>query len=246
MARNNGRGSSRDGGDDERLGRPGGGVAPHSNPTGEDSMAGVVGEPLIPMDAQFGEGEEPGYTQSQLKGDHQYARDDSDRMTDDREYQERDVTDEERLELFRLAMFQNQLPSLPHMPGWHPCWLTTANPRDSIQGRLRLGYQLIRPEEVPGWEHNILTSGQYTGCIGINEMVAAKLPMRLYELYMTEAHHNQPLAEEGRLRSTLDAVREAQGKTQVYLEGGMAALGQNPRRAHFEEIHGSRRSPVTG
>lgn len=241
MARNNGRGNNRDGGDDERLGRLG---AAGGNPVSDDSMAGVVGEPLIPMSEQF-EGEE-GYSREQLKGDHQYARDDSDRTTEDREYQERDVTDDERLELFRLAMFQNQLPSLPHMPGWHPCWLTTANPRDSIQGRLRLGYQLIRPEEVPGWEHNILTSGQYTGCIGINEMVAAKLPMRLYELYMTEAHHNQPLAEEGRLRSTLDVVREASGKTQVYLEGGMAALGQNPRRAHFEEIHGPRRSPVTG
>lgn len=239
----NGR-NNRDGGDDERLGRPGG---VGSNPAGDDSMAGVVGEPLIPMEAQLGEGEESGYTREQLKGDHQYARDDSDRMADDRESQERDISDDERLELFRMAMFQNQLPSLPHMPGWHPCWLTTANPRDSIQGRMRLGYQLIRPEEVPGWEHNVLTSGQYTGCIGINEMVAAKLPMRLYEMYMTEAHHNQPLAEEGKLRSTLDAVRDAQGKgTQVYLEGGMAALGINSRRAHFEEIHGPRRVPVTG
>lgn len=244
MARNNGRGNNRDSGEDERLGRPGGAG---SNPTGDDSMAGVVGEPLIPMEAQLGEGEEPGYLQTQLKGDHQYARDDSDREFDDREHQERDLTDDERLEIFRLAMFQNQLPSLPAIPGWHLVWLTTANPRDSIQGRLRLGYQLLRPEEVPGWEHNILTSGQYTGCIGINEMVAAKLPMRLYELYMTEAHHNQPLAEEGKLRSTLDAVRDAQGKgTQVYLEGGMAALGQNPRRAHFEDIHGPRRVPVTG
>lgn len=235
----NGR-NNREGGDDERLGRPGGAG---SNPAGDDSMAGVVGEPLIPMSEQFAEGEE-GYLNSQLKGDHQYARDDSDRMADDREHQEREVSDEERLELFRLAMFQNQLPSFPVMPGWHPCWLTTANPRDSIQGRLRLGYQLIKPEEVPGWEHNVLTSGQYAGCIGINEMVAAKLPMRLYEMYMTEAHHNQPLAEEGRLRSTLDVVREANGKTQVYLEGGMAALGANPRRAHFEEIHGPRRSTV--
>lgn len=243
MARNNGR-NNRDGGDDERLGRPGG---TGSNPAGDDSMAGVVGEPLIPMEAQFDESEQAGYLREQLKGDHQYARDDSDRSAEDRESQERDYTDEERLELFRMAMFQNQLPSLPNMPGWHPCWLTTANPRDSIQGRLRLGYQLIRPEEVPGWEHNVLTSGSYAGCIGINEMVAAKLPMRLYEMYMTEAHHNQPLAEEGKLRSTLDAVRDAQGKgTQVYLEGGMAALGANPRRAHFEEVHGPRRVPVTG
>lgn len=243
MARNNGR-NNRDGGDDERLGRPGG--APSESAASDDSMAGVVGEPLIPMSEQFGEGEE-GYLPGKVVGDHLYSRDDSDRMADDREHQEREVSDEERLELFRLAMFQNQLPSLPVIPGWHLCWLTTANPRDSIQGRTRLGYQLVKLEEVPGWDANVLTTGPYAGCIGINEMVAAKLPMRLYEMYMTEAHHNQPLAEEGRLRSTLDVVREAQGKqTQVYLEGGMAALGQNPRRAHFEEIHGPRRAPVTG
>ncbi len=89
MARNNGR-NNREGGDDERLGRPGGAG---SNPAGDDSMAGVVGEPLIPMSEQFGEGEE-GYLNSQLKGDHQYARDDSDRLADDREHQEREVSDE--------------------------------------------------------------------------------------------------------------------------------------------------------
>lgn len=243
MARNNGRGNNREGGDDERLGRLG---SAGSNPTGDGSMSGVVGEPLIPMSEQFEDEIVNAQNRTQYAtGDHAYTRDDSDRSTEDREHQERDVTDDERLELFRLAMFQNQLPSLPYMPGWHPCWLTTSNPRDSIQGRLRLGYQLIKPEEVPGWEHNILTSGSYAGCIGINEMVAAKLPIRLYELYMTEAHHNQPLAEEGRLRSTLDVVREANGKAQVFLEGGMEALGRNPRRAHFEEIHGPRR-PVTG
>lgn len=244
MARDNrGRGNNRDVGDDERLGRPG--AVAGVNTGSEESMAGVVGEPMIPIDAQFGEGEEPGYMQGKATGDHAYARDDSDRATDDREGQEREYSDDERLELFRLAMFQNQLPSLPEIPGWHLCWLTTANPRDSIQGRLRLGYRLLQSNEVQGWEHNTLSSGMYAGCIGINEMVAAKLPMRLYEMYMTEAHHNQPLAEEGKLRSTLDAVRDAQsGKTQVYLEGGMAALGQNPRRAHFEEIHGPRRTPA--
>lgn len=233
MARNSGRGKD-DG--DERLGRAGGGTV------AEPTIGNM--DPLIPIDAQFSETDAP--RMEHATGDFAYARDDADRASDERVHQERDITDEERLELFRLAMFQNQLPALPNMEGWHLCWLTTANPRDSIQGRLRLGYQLLAPEEVPGWEHNVLTSGQYQGCIGINEMVAAKLPMRLYELYMTEAHHNQPLAEEGKLRSTLDVIREqAQGKgAQVHLEEGMAALGRQPRAAHFEDIHGPRRAPV--
>lgn len=236
MAKNSGR-NSRDG-DDERLGRTPGAAAP-----GEQNIGGL--DPLIPVDAQF-EGEEPDLMQH-ATGDHAYTRDDSDRAFEDREHQERDVTDDERLELFRLAMFQNQLPALPEIPGHHLCWLTTANPRDSIQGRMRLGYKLLTPADVPTWEQNILTTGPYQGCIGINEMVAAKLPIRLYELYMTEAHHNQPLAEEGKLRSTLDAIREqAQGKTRVELEEGTAALGNRPRRAHFEDIHGPKRAVPAG
>lgn len=223
------------GDDDERLGRGG------DNP-GETSIGGL--EPMIPMSAQDPEEE----VAQKMTGDYQYARDDSDRGQGDREHQEREITDVERLELFRMSMFQNSLPALPNIPGWHPCWLTTANPRDSIQGRIRLGYVLIRSDEVPGWEHNALTSGTYAGCIGINEMVAAKLPMHLYEMYMTEAHHNQPLAEEGKLRSALDAIREraAGEKAPISLEEGMAALGRQPRRAHFEDIHGPRRSIPSG
>lgn len=233
MAKN--RGNNRDDGD-ERLGRSGGAA-------GQDAPMGGM-EPMIPLGAQFGEGED-GIVES-ATGDHAYNRDDSDRAGDEREHHERELTDKERLELFRLSMFQNQLPALTNIPGWHLCWLTTANPRDSIQGRLRLGYQLLTPAEVPGWEANVLTSGPYEGCIGINEMVAAKLPMHLYEMYMTEAHHNQPLAEEGKLKSTLDAIREqVQGKgVQVHLEEGMAALGRTPRRAHFEDIHGPKRNPA--
>jgi hypothetical protein len=68
-------------------------------------------------------------------------------------------------------------------------------------------------------------------------MVAAKLPLHLYEMYMTEAHHNQPLAEEGKLTATLDAIAQAaKGKTQVHLEPGQAALNRGPIRARFEGV----------
>jgi hypothetical protein len=212
--------------DDERLGKD-----------GDAPMGGLV--PLIPLEAQDGPGDEANPL-AHASGDHRYARDDSDRALDEREHGDRELSDDERLELFRLSLFQNQLPSLPQIPGFHMCWLTTANPRDSIQGRLRLGYTLVRAAEMPGWEHSVLTGGQFEGCVGVNEMVAAKLPLRLFEMYMTEAHHNQPLAEEGKLRATLDAIRDqARGKgAALTLEEGMAALGQRPRRAHFEEIHG--------
>lgn len=230
----NGR-NNRDG-DDERLGRTSAGGTEERNIGGMD--------PVIPVDAQF---DEDSTLMERATGDHAYARDDADRALDDREHDERDLSDAERLEMFRMSMFQNQLPTVTPTPGFHFCWLTTANPRDSIQGRLRLGYQLVKPEEVPGWEHNILTSGAFQGYIGVNEMVLAKLPIRLYEMYMTEAHHNQPLAEEGKLKSTLDAIREqAQGKgSRVDMEEGTAALGR-PRKAHFEEVHGPKRGVPAG
>ena len=46
------------------------------------------------------------------------------------------------------------------------------------------------------------------GCIGVNEMVAFKLPVRLYELYMHEAHVERPLQEEGKLADTADFIRQ--------------------------------------
>lgn len=243
MGKNNRGGSS----DDERVGRPANGVP--LSPTATH-QAGPVdqpeeppfegGEPLLPIvdGDELPEDEPLAASPQQMaqKYAQQYTRDDSERGLDEREHQEREFTDDERLELFRMSMFQNQLPILPDIPGHHLCWLTTTNPRDSIHGRLQLGYKLVTTDDVPGWEHAALTSGQYAGCIGVNEMLAAKLPLRLYELYMTEAHHNQPLAEEGKLRATLDAIKEQAGKgVSVIPEEGTAALGK-PRRPRFEGL----------
>jgi hypothetical protein len=197
-----------------------------------------MGDPLIAQVEDVEPTESEGY-QERVIGDAQYARDDSDRLSSEREHDEREITDAERLELFRMTLFQSSLPTLPNLPGYHCCWLTTTNPRDSIHGRLMLGYQLLKSVEVPGWEHSSLKTGEYAGCIGINEMVGAKLPLRLYSLYMTEAHHNQPLAEEGKIKATLDQIRnQASGdKGKVLVEDGMAAMGSyTPRKPSFEGL----------
>src|ERR1700753_1610969 len=65
---------------------------------------------------------------------------------------DRELTDSERLEAFRMSFFQSQLPDLPPIPGYHVCWLTTNNRNDPVHGRLRLGYQFIKADDVPGWE----------------------------------------------------------------------------------------------
>ena len=68
----------------------------------------------------------------------------------------RAVSEDDRLEMFRNQLFNDALPDLPEIPGYHQCWLTTTNPRDPIHRRMQLGYEPIKPEEVPGmgWLHS--------------------------------------------------------------------------------------------
>jgi hypothetical protein len=118
------------------------------------------------------------------------------------------LDDQERLDEFRKSLFQSILPDLPKIKGYHVIWLTTQNKQDTIPQRMRMGYEPIKPSEVPGFEHLSLKSGEYAGLIGINEMVAFKLPLRLYQMYMEEAHHRMPMEEEKKLEDALDAMRE--------------------------------------
>ena len=134
--------------------------------------------------------------------------------------QNREISDDERVAMFRQQFFQSSLPDLPPIPGWHTCWLTTTNPRDSIQMRIRLGYEPVKPEDVPGWEYASMKTGEWAGCIGVNEMLAFKIPLALYEKYMLEVHHNAPLSEAEKLTSTADAIREqARGMGADVIEG---------------------------
>ena len=88
------------------------------------------------------------------------------------------------------------------------CWLTTTNPRDSIQARIRLGYEAVKPEDVPGWEYASLKTGDWQGFIGVNEMLAFKLPISLYEKFMMEAHHHAPNREESKLTETAEFLQQ--------------------------------------
>ena len=156
-------------------------------------------------------------------------------MQDRKVVEDRVLSDDERVEMFRQSFFQSALPDLPKLPGWHMCWLTTSNPRDSIQARTRLGYEPVKPEDVPGWEYATVKTGEYVGMIGVNEMLAFKLPMKLYELYMKEAHHDAPLREEEKLTETANFMQQqARGeKSEVIVGEGNRELGKN-RNAQFE------------
>lgn len=156
-------------------------------------------------------------------------------MTDRAVTQNREISDDERVEMFRQQFFQSSLPDLPKIPGWHTCWLTTTNPRDSIQMRIRLGYEPVKPEDVPGWEYATIKTGDWVGFIGVNEMLAFKLPISLYERYMLEAHHLAPLREEEKLTDTAEFLEQqaSASKSRLHIGEGNAEMGQR-REAIFD------------
>lgn len=156
-------------------------------------------------------------------------------MADRAVTEDRGLTDDERVEMFRQQLFNSALPDLPPVPGYHLCWLTTTNPRDSIPMRLRLGYEPVKSEDIPGWEHVAVKTGEWAGFIGVNEMLAFKLPMSLYEKFMTEAHHNAPLREEEKLTDTAEFMQQqarASG-SQLSMGDGMLDLAEE-KSARFE------------
>lgn len=143
--------------------------------------------------------------------------------------EDREQTDAERLELFRASTAQAALPDIPPIPGFHVIWLASNNPRDSLQMRQRQGYTPVTPEDVKGFEFvTDNQGGKQDGLIRVNEMVAYKLPMSLYNLYMRENHHYKPAAEETKLTDAVTAVRRnAQAQGADVDEGdGVEALRQ--------------------
>lgn len=156
------------------------------------------------------------------------------RDADERGYDERDATEDreisedERLEMFRDSLQQSILPDLPNMPGYHVCWLTTSNPRDTISRRKMLGYELLQADQIPQWEGVSLKTGELSGAVMVNEMVAARIPIRLFNRFMNEAHHNLPLSEEEKLRHMVKNLKhQAEEMGTIVEEGdGTAAIVQ--------------------
>lgn len=158
-------------------------------------------------------------------------------MEDRQVTENREVTDDDRLEMFRAQLFNDALPDLPNIPGYHMCWLTTTNPRDPIHRRIQLGYEPIKASEVPGMEFASIKTGEWAGMIGVNEMIAFKLPETLYQRFMQEAHHDAPLREENKLAETAEIMRqqaEGSGSTLFEGDGLMEMREHNPRVGLFD------------
>lgn len=144
------------------------------------------------------------------------------------------ATTNERRKMFR-EFTQEALPTPPNQPGWHFCWLSTTNQYDPIYKRARLGYVPVKAEELPEFNHLRVKSGEYEGCVSINEMLLFKIPQELYQEIMEEYHHNMPMEEEERLRSNaVPNEKDSHGRQLGIVEGeGFNELGSRTRVPNF-------------
>ena len=145
----------------------------------------------------------------------------ADRLSSERNVTEnRETSDNIRLEE-RLAVLRDvntKLPQAPEIPGYHTCWLTTTNQSDSLEYRMRLGYELVKPEELPGFSAPVSQqSGQVsTDRIMVNEMVLGKLPIELARAYMHEVHHRLPNEQLDGLKNSVQITRDGRGREVGY------------------------------
>lgn len=147
-----------------------------------------------------------------------------------------DLTDQERVDMFSSQFMQSALPDIPPIPGYHVCWLTTTSKFDPIQARQRIGYTPVEKSDLPvDLQYLSAKSGEMLGLITVNEMVAYKIPLPLYQSMMKAVHHDVPRQQEEGIVSTYEGLKKQNGssrKTQDTIEAemdGMEQLRKQPR-----------------
>lgn len=129
---------------------------------------------------------------------------------------------QERRRMFRQEWIQESLPKPPDIPGFHLCWLSTTNGYDPIHKRMRMGYEPVKVEEVPGFENYKVKAGEHTGFVACNEMLLYKIPQEIYQQIMEELHHFAPQDEADKIRvqaENLQGARDSNGRRLGMVEG---------------------------
>lgn len=168
------------------------------------------------------------------RGSHLARRQDQERADDEGTA----LSMEERLAMIRNEFVQEALPTAPDIPGFHMCWLSTTHSYDTIHRRMRLGYELVRRDELPGFVVQKTSSGDYADYIMCNEMILAKIPVELYQAIMREFHHDRPLAEEEAINARIEQFtqQDTRGKDLTIRDEGMEERAL-VRRAPAPDFH---------
>lgn len=146
------------------------------------------------------------------------------RLVSDRTITEdRDTTDKIRASE-RRAMLRDTntlLPVPPKLAGYHLVWLTTTNQKDPLEQRFRLGYELVKPEELPDFKISTQKSGEVTSDrIQVNEMVLAKIPEELWLQDMKTLHYDEPRDAINNLRESVQFSTDGKGRKVAYSGAG--------------------------
>lgn len=159
----------------------------------------------------------------------------NDRSTADSDRTDKDGTifsSSERVKNFRDEWAASALPNVPKIPGFHLCWLSTTNNFDPIQKRMRVGYVPVRADEVPGFEHLKMKSGEHEGMVSCNEMLLFKIKDDLYQEMMEYFHYEKPLEDEQMIKAKNAALTDPQRRdvAQNEDEDGFKQLAKGVRR----------------
>lgn len=140
----------------------------------------------------------------------------ADRAPRDRSDEEREddgfaLSQDEREQMLRDDALQNTLPIPPKKAGVHWFWGSLTNPYTPIEWYMRLGWKPVKFEELAGWANANMRgkSGEYAGCITVNEMVLMRGDETAYQRYMRILHHEKPMQEQERMRQSMRSVEEA-------------------------------------
>ena len=132
-------------------------------------------------------------------------------------------TTPENMRAMMEKFIQEALPEAPEVPGFHTCWLSTTSQYDPIHKRVRLGYSPVIADEIVGFDHLKVKSGENVGHISVNEMVLYKIPEDMYQAIMAHFHHYAPKEEAEKLTVQQDQViggmRDSKGRPLVHREG---------------------------
>ena len=144
-----------------------------------------------------------------------------------------ELSDAEITKRYRLSLSNTVLPVAPNLPGFHVCWvpMSTNNHTDTVDFRKQLGYMLVKPEEVPGYQSPSNRSAQYEGCVTHNELVLMKVSLKIYALHMKESHHTQPNEQERSIKEIIEGkFVDQEGKSVVRDKAEMTGMNRLARK----------------
>jgi hypothetical protein len=78
----------------------------------------------------------------------------------------------------------------------------------------------VKIGDIPSFSHDSIKSGEFAGCVSVNEMVLCKIPNDLYQDVMAHFFHDAPNElEEGVVQRAKYGASDPKNRTRIRYEG---------------------------